>query len=148
MSVLAAAYARISGHADLTADVRGGGISVLGRAAPRLASAFRTSPVPFVLMLDDLQEIQSPACHDVLSIVISGIPPGSQMVAASRFEQPLLPRLRASGEVLEFVGADLALDAAGAAQIFSSAQVSLSPEMATAVTVRTEGWPGACTSPR
>ncbi len=141
VSVLAAAYARISGHAHLTADVRGGGISVLGRAAPRLASAFRTSPVPFVLMLDDLQEIQLPACHDVLSIVISGIPRGSQMVAASRFEQPLLPRLRASGEVLEFVGSDLALDAAGAVQIFSEAQVSLSPEMATAVTVRTEGWP-------
>jgi LuxR family maltose regulon positive regulatory protein len=141
VSVLAAAYARISGHTDLTADVGGNGISVLGRAAPRLASAFRTSPVPFVLMLDDLQEIQSPTCHDVLSIVISGIPRGSQMVAASRFEQPLLPRLRASGDVLEFVGSDLALDAAGAAQIFTAAHVSLTPEMATAVTLRTEGWP-------
>ena len=98
VSVLAAACARISGRADLPADVRGGGISVLGRAAPRLASAFRTSPVPFVLILDDLQEIQSPACHDVLGMVISSIPPGSQMAAASRFEQPHVPRLRASGE--------------------------------------------------
>jgi len=141
VSVLAAAYARISHHADLTADVGGNGISVLGRAAPRLATAFRTSPVPFVLMLDDLQEVQSAACHDVLSIVISGIPRGSQMVAASRFEQPLLPRLRASGDVLEFVSSDLALDAAGAAQIFSEVHVSLTSEMATAVTVRTEGWP-------
>ena len=50
------------------------GGSVLGRAAPRLASAFRTSPEPFVLMLDDLHELQSPACHDVLEVVISGIP--------------------------------------------------------------------------
>jgi LuxR family transcriptional regulator, maltose regulon positive regulatory protein len=141
VSVLAAAYARISGHADLPADVSGGGISVLGRAAPRLAAAFRTSPVPFVLILDDLQEVQSPACHDVLSIVFSGIPAGSQMVVASRFEQPLVPRLRASGDVFEFVSSDLALDAAGAAQIFSQAHVSLTPEMATAVTVRTEGWP-------
>jgi hypothetical protein len=41
-------------------------VSVLGRAAPRLASVFRTSPAPFVLMLDDLHEPQSPACHDVL----------------------------------------------------------------------------------
>jgi LuxR family maltose regulon positive regulatory protein len=141
VSVLAAAYARISGRADLPADVEGGGISVLGRAAPRLASAFRSSPVPFVLMLDDLQEIESPACHDVLSIVFSGIPSGSQVVVASRFEQPLVPRLRASGDVLEFLGSDLALDAAGAAQIFSQAHVSLTPEMAIAVTVRTEGWP-------
>jgi LuxR family transcriptional regulator, maltose regulon positive regulatory protein len=141
VTVLAAAYAAISSHTDLTADVGGGGISVLGRAGPRLASALRTSPVPFVLMLDDLQEIQSPACHDVLSLVLSGIPQGSQVVAASRFEQPLLPRLRASGEVLEFMGSDLALDAAGAAQIFTAEHVNLTPEMATAVTVRTEGWP-------
>ena len=82
--------------------VGGLGVSVLGRAAPRLASAFRASPVPFVLMLDDLHELQSPACHDVLGVVISGIPPGSQLVAASRSEQPHLPRLRASGDALEF----------------------------------------------
>jgi LuxR family maltose regulon positive regulatory protein len=55
------------------ADVSGAGVSVLGRAAPRLASAFRTSPVPFVVMLDDLHEPRSPACHDVLSVVISGM---------------------------------------------------------------------------
>ena len=48
------------------------GVSALGRAAPRLASAFRTSPVPFVLILDELHEVRSPACHDVLSVVIWG----------------------------------------------------------------------------
>ncbi len=75
----------------------------LGRAAPRLASAFQASPDPFVLMLDDLHELQSPDCHDVLSVVIAGIPAGSQLVAASRSEQPHLARLRASGDALEFV---------------------------------------------
>jgi LuxR family transcriptional regulator, maltose regulon positive regulatory protein len=93
------------------------------------------------LMLDDLHELESSACHDVLSVVISGIPPGSQLVAASRSEQPHLPRLRASGDALEFVASDLALDASGAAQIFSQAHVTLTPELADAVTVRTEGWP-------
>jgi LuxR family maltose regulon positive regulatory protein len=44
-------------------------------------------------MLDDLHELQSPACHDALSVVISGVPRGSQLVAASRSEQPHLPRL-------------------------------------------------------
>jgi LuxR family maltose regulon positive regulatory protein len=141
LSVLAAAYGRISGHNDLSADVRGVGVSALGRAAPRLASALRTSPVPFVLMLDDLHELQSPACHDVLSVVISGIPRGSQLVAASRAEQPHLPRLRASGDALELVAGDLALDAAGAEQIFSQAHVNLTHELAAAVTARTEGWP-------
>jgi LuxR family transcriptional regulator, maltose regulon positive regulatory protein len=142
LSLLAAAYARVwPAGADLIADVGGAGVSVLGRAAPRLASVFRTSRVPFVLILDDLHELRSPACHDVLGVVVSGIPRGSQLVAASRSEQPHLPRLRASGDALEFMAGDLALDAAGAEQIFSQAHVSLTRELAVAVTERTEGWP-------
>ena len=146
LTLLASAYARVSpGKDDLVADVSGLGVSVLGRAAPRLASVFRTSPVPFVLMLDDLHELQSPACHDVLEVVISGIPRGSQLVAASRSEQPHVPRLRTSGDALEFLASDLALDVAGAEQIFSEAQVSLTRELAETVTERTEGWPvGLC----
>jgi len=142
LTVLASAYVRVSpADANLIADMGGLGVSVLGRAAPRLASAFRTSSVPFVLMLDDLHEVQSPACHDVLDVVISGIPRSSQLVAASRSAQRHLPRLRASGDALELVASDLALDAAGAQQIFSQAHVSLTPELATALTEHTEGWP-------
>ena len=142
LTLLASAYARVSpDNADLVADMGGLGVSVLGRAAPRLAAALRASPVPFVLMLDDLQELTSSACHDALGVAISGIPRGSQLVAASRSEQPHLPRLRASGDALEFLASDLTLDAAGAEQIFSEAHVSLTPELAIAVTERTEGWP-------
>jgi LuxR family transcriptional regulator, maltose regulon positive regulatory protein len=142
LTLLASAYARVSpASAGLIADMGGIGLSVLGRAAPRLASVFRTSPVPFVLILDDLHELRSPACHDVLGVVISGIPRGSQLVAASRSEQPHLPRLRASGDALELMASHLALDAAGAEQIFSQAHVSLTHELAVAVTERTEGWP-------
>jgi LuxR family maltose regulon positive regulatory protein len=126
---------------DLVAQMGSHGASVLGRAAPRLASALRTSPHPFVLMLDDLHELRSRACDDVLSVVIAAIPPGSVLVTSSRSEQPHLPRLRASGEALEFGAADLALGTAGAQQIFASAQVSITREQAAAVTERTEGWP-------
>jgi LuxR family transcriptional regulator, maltose regulon positive regulatory protein len=139
---LASAYCRADpGCADLVADMRGPGMSVLGRAAPLLASALRASPVPFVLMLDDLHELQSPVCHDVFGMVIAAIPAGSQLATASRAEQPHLPRLRASGEALEFGLGDLALDVAGARQIFATAEVRVTPERAAAVTERTEGWP-------
>jgi LuxR family transcriptional regulator, maltose regulon positive regulatory protein len=142
LASLASAYCRAGlGSADLVVDMRGQGVSVLGRAAPRLAVKFRASPVPFVLVLDDLHELRSPACHDVLGMVISAIPRGSQLATASRSEQPHLPRLRASGDALEFKAADLALDAAGTWQIFSNAQVSVPTELAGAVTERTEGWP-------
>jgi LuxR family transcriptional regulator, maltose regulon positive regulatory protein len=139
---LASAYCRAGlGRADLVTDKGGSSMWVLGRAAPRLAAEFRASPVPFVLMLDDLHELRSPACHDVLGVVIPAIPAGSQLAAASRSEQPHLPRLRVSGEALEFGADDLTLDAAGAQQIFANAQVSLSQEQAASVTERTEGWP-------
>jgi LuxR family maltose regulon positive regulatory protein len=143
LTLLASAYARItSGNADLIADMGGGlGISVLGRAAPRLASAFRTSPSPFVLMLDDLHEVRSPDCHDVLGVVVAGIPRGSQLVTASRSEPPHMPQLRVTGDVWEIGADDLAFDAAGAEQIFSAEHVDLTREQATAVTDRTEGWP-------
>ena len=139
---LTSAYCRAGlGGTDLVAGTGGPATSVLGRAAPRLAAELRASPVPFVLMLDDLHELRSPACHDVLGMLISAIPQGSQLATASRCEQPHLPRLRTSGAVLEFEAGDLALDAAGARQIFANAQLSLTAERAATVTKRTEGWP-------
>jgi len=139
---LASAYCRAGlGSADLVADMESPGGPALSRAAARLAAEFGTSPVPFVLMLDDLHELQSPTCHDVLGVVIAAIPQTSQLATASRSEQPHLPRLRATGEALELGAGDLALDAAGAQQIFANAQVRLTPELAAAVTERTEGWP-------
>ena len=141
LALLATAYARILPDGSELLAAVGFGVSVLGRAAPRLASALTASPVPFVMMLDDLHELQSAACHDVLSIVISGVPRGSQLIAASRFEQPHIPRLRASGDALDFGMSDLALDPAGAEQIFAGAHVALTSEQASAVTERTEGWP-------
>ncbi len=142
LALLASAYGRIApGSADLVADMGGLGMSALGRAAPRLAAALRTSPFPFVLMVDDLHELRSPDCHDVLGVVLAGIGPRSQLVAASRFEQPHVPRLRASGEVMEVGADDLALDVEGARRIFAAEQLQLSPASATEVTRRTEGWP-------
>jgi LuxR family transcriptional regulator, maltose regulon positive regulatory protein len=139
---LASAYCRAGlGPADLVANMGDPGVPVLSRAVARLAAEFRASPVPFVLMLDDLHELQSQACHDVLGALILAIPQGSQVATAARSEQPYLPRLRAAGEALEFGAADLALDAAGAQQIFANARVSLTLEQAAAVTERTEGWP-------
>ena len=142
LASLASAYCRAGlGRPDLVSGMRGQGVSVLGRAAPRLAAELRASRVPYVLMLDDLHELRSPACHDVLGMIMSAIPRGSQLAAASRDEQPELPRLRATADALEIGAGDLALDAAGARQIFANAQVSLTSEQAAAVTERTEGWP-------
>ena len=142
LASLASAYYRAGlGRPDLVLDMRGQGMSVLGRAAPRLAAEFRASLVPFVLMLDDLHELRSPACHDVLGMVLPAIPRGSALAAASRDELPELPRLRAAADALEFGPGDLAVDAVGARQIFAHARVTVTPELAAEVTERAEGWP-------
>jgi LuxR family maltose regulon positive regulatory protein len=142
LTSLAAAYHRAGlASRDLIDDVGSPRVSVLGRAAPRLAAELHASQVPFVLMLDDLHELNSLACDDVLGMMISAIPPGSQLVAASRSEQPHLPRLRASDDALELGVSELAFNVEGARQVFSQAQVSVTPELAAALTERTEGWP-------
>jgi LuxR family maltose regulon positive regulatory protein len=142
LASLASAYRRAGlGSGDLGSDLRGQGPPVLSRAAALLAAQFRSCTVPFVLMLDDLHQLRSPACQDVLSLVTSAIPHGSQLAAASRYEQAELPRLRAAADALEMGASDLALDAAGARQIFASARVSVDPEQAAALTELTEGWP-------
>ena len=116
-------------------------LSALGRAAPRLAAALNASPHPFVFFLDDLHELRSHACHDVLGVLVSAIPPGSQLVAASRNAQPHLPRMRAGRDAFELTSRDLALDSGGAKQIFAEARVDLTGDEAEHLTTRTEGWP-------
>lgn len=142
LSLLATAYVRATG-ADpaVVADMRVHTLATLGRAAPRLASVLRATEKPFVLMIDDLHLIRSPACHDVLGVVLAGMPQGSQFVAASRTAQPHVPTHRAAGDVFEIGVDQLAMDAAAAQQIFRQAGVELSPDLAQSVTDRTEGWP-------
>jgi LuxR family maltose regulon positive regulatory protein len=140
--LIAAAFERaVPERVGLAAEISGLGVSALGRGAPRLAATLNRSPVPFVLLLDDLHELRSTGCHDVLGVVISGTPPGSQVVTASRTAQPHLPRMRAVGDAVELRAPDLALDKDAAEQIFAAAHVPITPEQAIDVTDTTEGWP-------
>lgn len=140
--LLACAYERaVPEQAGVASAMTGLGVSALGRAAPRVAAMFNRAPAPFVLLVDDLHELRSPECHDVLGVVLAAVPPGSQVVTASRDEQPHLSRLRATEDAVEVGVADLALDERAVEHIFASAQVALTPSQAVEVVERTEGWP-------
>jgi LuxR family maltose regulon positive regulatory protein len=142
LTLLAHAYGQLypDGAREI-ADLVSPGSSPLGRAAPLVAAALASSPAPFVLMLDDLHEIELAECHDVLGLIVDAIPQGSQFVTASRFEQPHLPYARASGNAIEVVATDLALDVTEAQRVFASQDVTLSAELAENVIQQTEGWP-------
>jgi LuxR family maltose regulon positive regulatory protein len=140
--LLASAFGRACGlDQALVDDMRVNVAAALGRAAPRLATALRTTNQPFVFLIDDLHALSSPACQDVLSVVLTGVPAGSQFVSASRSEQPHVASLRPADDVLEIGPQELALDSEGARHVFESAHVAVAPELVEAVTARTEGWP-------
>lgn len=120
-----------------------GNTSTLVNLAPRMAAAISAETTPFVLMLDDFHELRTPACHDALDLVLSSVPRGSQVVAASRSEQPHVPRLRVRGELAEIGPSELALDRSGAQQIFAANGHDLVDEVADVLVQRTEGWPAA-----
>ena len=60
------------------------------------------------------------------SVVIGGVPAGSQVVTASRAEQPHLAHARAFGESMEIDTSDLAFDATGAREVFADVDLALS----------------------
>nr|WP_184752406.1 LuxR family transcriptional regulator [Microbacterium thalassium] len=142
LTLLATSFARATGgRDDLAGDMRVPPSAALGRAAPMLAAALRSAPTPFVMMLDDLHCLESGVCDDVLTVVMGGVPGGSQLVAASRAPQMQAASRRVEGDVLEIGAADLALDAAGVRTVFARAHVDVAGDDVEAILAHTEGWP-------
>lgn len=142
LTLLATASAPLSPRiAEVVAQMGGLGVSVLGRSAPMLAAALAEASDPFVLFLDDVHAVESLECHDVLEVVLAGVPQGSQAVLAGRYSQPYLARLRVEAGTREFGADDLRLDAPGARTIFAGADVVVSQDALVQVVDRCEGWP-------
>lgn len=119
----------------------GEGPSAFRRGARRLASGLAAERAPWLLLLDDLHELRSPRCHEVLAIVLARIPPGAQVVCASRHAQPYLVGPRAQGDVVDVGARDLALDAHGAQRVLAETHEDVTCAEAARVAARTEGWP-------
>lgn len=142
LGLLSAAFARaMDNERDVVADAAGGTPSVLGRGVAHLASVLSASSTPFVLFVDDLHELRSPVVQDVIAVVANAIPPGSQLVTSSRYEQAHLPRFLAGRDAVEVTRTDLALDPDGARHVLAGAGVDLTAEEVEHLVDRTEGWP-------
>ena len=100
-------------------DLASPGVSVLGQVVPGLAASVLTAE-PFLLLLDDLHEVDDQECRDALTLFIDYLPPGSTVAAASRGEvwlnlarhraSPRVARDRASGLGLRCRGGGRAVD--------------------------------------
>jgi ATP/maltotriose-dependent transcriptional regulator MalT len=98
-----------------------------------------------VLILDDYHLIDAGPVHESLLFLLEHLPPGLQVVLASRSDPPLpLGRLRARGQLAELRAAELRFTADEAAallqRIAERAGTALSDADVAALTARTEGW--------
>jgi len=98
-----------------------------------------------VLILDDYHLIDAEPVHESLLFLLEHLPPGLQVVLASRSDPPLpLGRLRARGQLAELRAAELRFTADEAAallqRVAEGAAGALSDADVAALTARTEGW--------
>jgi LuxR family maltose regulon positive regulatory protein len=98
-----------------------------------------------VLILDDYHLIDAQPVHQSLLFLLEHLPPGLQVVLASRSDPPLsLGRLRARGQLAELRAAELRFTTDEAAallrQVAEGAAGALSDADVAALTARTEGW--------
>ncbi|MBD3940489.1 AAA family ATPase [Microbacterium sp. NEAU-LLC] len=114
--------------------------SVLSRMAPALALALSRCEQSFVLFIDDVHVLEHPECMDVLEVVLTGVPDGSQVVLASRRHPTRLARGRVATSAAEIGAADLRIDVDGAVRIAEQAGAHVEPETLREWVERCDGW--------
>ena len=140
MTCLSAVLARL-GAIDqrLVAPLaQGAGIT----AVPGLMEAIRPDAQPSVIVLDQFEAITNRECHYILTEVALRLPPGWQIVIASRHALPLpLPRLRLQAGVLELGAEELAMSADEARRLLHGTGVAPNDAALAHLLDSTEGWP-------
>jgi LuxR family maltose regulon positive regulatory protein len=120
------------------------GTRILAAAVPRLASELHRWRRPGALVLDDVHRLVRRTCLDAVAALIDHLPPGFQVVIASRTTPDLpLARLRAKRELLEIGREQLAFDVEETAALAAGVGQRLSAAEARTLTERTEGWAAA-----
>jgi LuxR family maltose regulon positive regulatory protein len=111
---------------------------------PRLVDSLRARRLPFVLVLDDFERITDRSALGVVEAIVAGLPPGSQLVLATRTE-PALPigKLRAHREVTELGSEDLLMTKGESRELLASLGLDLGAVQLDTLHRRSEGWPAA-----
>ncbi len=101
-----------------------------------------TLPDPFILVLDDLNQITEPVIYASLNLLLERLPPQMHLAIAARSDPPLaLARMRARGQLIELRMSDLRFDLTEADLFLNQKlHLGLSPTELAALQARTEGW--------
>ncbi len=97
---------------------------------------------PAIIVLDDYQQIQAPAVHELVGFLVEGAPSHVRWVIVTREDPPLgLSRLRARGQLTEVREADLRFTVPEAALFLNGTmRLGLTDSEVEALAGRTEGW--------
>ena len=111
-------------------------------AVPVLVNELESRSDEFGLVLDDYHVVESSSIHDGMAFLVDHLPPQLHVVITSRSDPPLhLPRLRASGQLVELRVSDLRFTLEETAAFLREVwQLDLAPEVVAALEDRTEGW--------
>jgi LuxR family transcriptional regulator, maltose regulon positive regulatory protein len=118
------------------------GVSVLATVLPRFSSWAATLTEPVSLVLDDVEALGNSEGLDAVAELSLRLPPGSQLLIASR-SRPRLPvaLLRVQGRMVEVGPVDLAMDEREARSLLEGAGVRTAEADTAELINRTEGWP-------
>jgi len=112
--------------------------------APRLERALRERVVPTVLVLDELEHLDSPASLRLVEALLGGIGGGSCLALATRAVPPIhVSRLRAEGRLTVIETRDLVMTPGEARRLLAGAGVAARAEEVETIVAKTEGWPVA-----
>lgn len=114
------------------------------KAMAELSSAIGRARRSAVLVLDDVEVLQSDESRSLLKALAAGLPAGVLLAIASRATPSLsLGRMRAAGALIELDAGDLALDGAEACDLIRAGGLELSDSERARLIRLTEGWPAA-----
>ncbi|MFC5831436.1 LuxR C-terminal-related transcriptional regulator [Nonomuraea insulae] len=108
----------------------------------KVLSEIRTSgEKPFVLIIDDLHELDFPEAAEQLTSLLIDLPPFAHIVIGTRHDLPLrLPQLRLAGELAEIRAPQLRFTKDEAREVLAAAGITLPDQVADMLHQRTEGW--------
>jgi LuxR family transcriptional regulator, maltose regulon positive regulatory protein len=107
----------------------------------RLVSELGSLEEPVLLVIDDLQELQSPVALAQLGLLIDRRPRLLHIVLATRRDPQLgLHRLRLAGELTEVRAADLRFSLDETRELFAASGIASADEALVKLHARTEGW--------
>ena len=141
--LLAAGFALIAPSARSAAAGHPTVERLAARAGRRLSSPplCERAATPFVIMLDDLHELRNPECHDVLSVVIAGVPPGPSSSRRAGASSRTSRRRVHSGSRSRSLRRISPSTPRGADRCSPRAESPLTARPPRLVIQRTEGWP-------